>query len=146
MVRETEKHDKSFEPVKLFKNDEKPVIQKNKSNLTPAQKNRIKRIAEKCELPPCTNGPYEVHHIRFLEEDGKDYYRNLIVLCSNHHDDAHGKNPDGKNLLKPQLYKIVKERSNTKSDQIREVLRKKKSNRNSSKSKPRPSSIHPRNV
>lgn len=114
----------TYVPPSIF--PRKPEKKPNKSKLTQTQKSKIKKIVGKCEIPKCPNGAYEVHHIKFVENNGKDTYGNLIVLCSIHHDDAHGKNPDGKNILKPKLFGIVKKRKKTTADQIKNILPKKK--------------------
>ncbi len=122
----------AFEPIKIipikFYGNEESSSKKNKSNLTQTQKNKIKNITGKCEISSCNNAPYNVHHIKFVEDGGTDVYSNLIVLCSNCHDDAHGKNPHGKIITKSKLKEIVKNRSKTRAEQIKAVLQKVKSN------------------
>lgn len=95
---------------------------KPKCGLTQTQILKIKSIVVKCEIPGCNSPPYEVHHIRFCNEGGDNRYGNLIVLCANHHSDAHGKNPHGNSISKGYLYEIVKRRSSTKANQIKAVL------------------------
>jgi predicted HNH restriction endonuclease len=72
----------------------------------------------------CPNDPYEVHHIKWIEDRGTDTYSNLIVLCANCHKDAHGKNPKGKTIKKDTLKNIVKKRSKSKADEIKAILKK----------------------
>ena len=107
---------------KTTKNKSKQT-QKNKSKLTPTQKNKIKNLVGQCEMPGCKNHPHEVHHIKFLEDGGTDSYSNLIVLCGACHNDAHGKNPTGKKIPQPKFKTIVRNRSKTKADGIKEILK-----------------------
>lgn len=45
--------------------------EQNKSKLTPTQKLKIKNRFNQCEMSGCPNDPYEVHHIRWIEEGGQ---------------------------------------------------------------------------
>lgn len=101
---------------------------KNKSTLTQTQKTKIKNCVGQCEIQGCTYPPHEVHHIKFLEEGGTDTYSNLIILCGSHHNDAHGKNLTGAVIPKNQLQTLVKKRSPQKTEQIKQILKKKKKN------------------
>lgn len=58
-----------------------------------------------------------------LHNPYKPPYSNLIVLCGSHHNDAHGKNPQGKMIPKTKLKSIVKGRSKTRADNIKTVLK-----------------------
>lgn len=142
MVKKRSPFDVSFAPLKMkpmnFYGHDNISKEKNKSTLTQTQKSKIKNIAKACEMPKCNNDPYEVHHIKYLEDGGTDAYSNLIVLCSNCHKDAHGKNPTGKSIPKTKLREIVTKRSKTQADLIKAVLVKKKTNSNSSPSNRNP--------
>ena len=95
----------------------------NKSKLTQTQKNKIKNLVGQCEMSNCDRHPHEVHHIKWLNKSGTDTYSNLIVLCGACHDDAHGKNPTGKQIPLSTLRGIVKRRSKTKAEGIKNILK-----------------------
>lgn len=111
-------------PVDVFGNGPgKSQKKSNKSKLTQTQKTKIKNVVGKCEYPGCNHPPHEVHHIKWLEEGGTDTYSNLVVLCGSHHNDAHGKNPQGNMIPKAKLKSIVTKRSKAKSDNIKAILK-----------------------
>jgi len=90
--------------------------------LTPAKKSKIKdAVGYVCEIPRCKSKPYEVHHIVPLSKGGRNIGSNLIVLCANHHRDAH----DGK-FTQAELKKIVQKRSKKVKSAIAAILRDRK--------------------
>jgi 5-methylcytosine-specific restriction endonuclease McrA len=120
-------------PEKLFPNNspfdysgDTSSEKSNVSKLTPARAMKIRYLIGKCESATCKNGPSHVHHIKPREEGGPDTEGNLIVLCSIHHDTAHGKSPDGKITSRTTLKNYVSKRSKTKKDQVRAILKGKK--------------------
>lgn len=112
------------EPVNIFgSRPERSQTKANKSKLTQTQKTKIKNAIGMCEYPGCNHPPHEVHHIKWLREGGTDTYSNLVVLCGSHHNDAHGKNPQGNMIPKAKLKNIVTKRSKIKADNIKAILK-----------------------
>ena len=69
-----------------------------------------------CETPKlvnmqCTYRADEIHHIRFRSEGGKDILENLVALCKNCHDKAHGKNHGNKKMYKNIYLLFTKKRT-----------------------------------
>jgi 5-methylcytosine-specific restriction endonuclease McrA len=95
----------------------------NQSKLTPARSSKIRYLIDKCETPNCKNGSSHVHHIKPKSEEGPDTPGNLIVLCSIHHDKAHGKSADGIITSRTTLKSYVAKRSKTKNDHIKAILK-----------------------
>lgn len=98
----------------------------SQSKLTSARASKIRYLIDKCETPNCKNGPSHVHHIIPRSEDGPDTAGNLIVLCSIHHDKAHGKSADGIITPRSTLKKYVAKRSKTKNDHMKAILKGKR--------------------
>jgi len=61
---------------------------------------------------------YEVHHIKPVSEGGTNVGSNLVVLCANHHKDAHNGT-----ITRTELREVVKNRSEKKKREIRNILR-----------------------
>ena len=59
-----------------------------------------------CEVTLCCDIAVDVHHILFKSQGGKDEIDNLIGLCREHHDIAHGK-IRGKALSKDTLRRLT---------------------------------------
>lgn len=52
----------------------------------------LRRAGNVCEAPGCTMAyPLQVHHVQPLSEGGSNDLSNLIVLCPDHHVEAHRK-------------------------------------------------------
>ena len=47
------------------------------------------RDAGMCQRPDCRAGGTEVHHKIFRSAGGKDEEQNLVLLCQEHHQEAH---------------------------------------------------------
>ena len=87
--------------------------------LTPAKKRRImEAVGNKCEIRGCKSKAYRIHHIKPVSEGGTNVGSNLVVLCANHHTDAH----NGK-ITRAELREVVKNRSEKKKREIRNILR-----------------------
>jgi len=63
-----------------------------------------------CELPTCGKPSEKPHHIVFRSQRGTDEASNLIALCREHHDIAHGK-VKGLALTKEYLLGIVNKKN-----------------------------------
>ena len=61
-----------------------------------------------CEV--CGAVAVDIHHIEFRSQGGTNYIQNLIALCRNDHDIAHGK-VKGQSLSKEWLLEVTKLRS-----------------------------------
>jgi len=86
--------------------------------LTPARELKIKdAVGNKCEMPRCKNRAYEIHHIKPRSENGQDIASNLIVLCANHHKDAHS----GR-INRTELSNIVTKRNKKLKREIGNIL------------------------
>ena len=103
-------------------NKKKANPQRMREALTPAKKRRImEAVGNKCEIRGCKSKAYEVHHIKPVSEGGTNVGSNLVVLCANHHADAH----NGK-ITRAELREVVKNRSEKKKREIRNILRDRK--------------------
>ena len=60
-------------------------------------------------LAPAT----DIHHILFKSQGGTDEIDNLVALCRDCHDAAHGKIP-GKTLSRETLFKVVEARNESR--------------------------------
>jgi 5-methylcytosine-specific restriction endonuclease McrA len=99
--------------------------------LTPAKRRRImESVGFKCEIKRCRSRAYEVHHITPISEGGRNIGSNLIVLCANHHRDAH----NGK-LSRAELRRIVRNRTKRVKDEIKNILKDRKRAETSSRRK-----------
>jgi len=100
----------------------KTDAQKTREALTPAKKRRImEAMGHKCEIRGCKSGDYDVHHIKPVSKGGTNVGSNLIVLCANHHRDAH----NGK-ITQTRLKNVVKSRSKKVTQEINAILRNRK--------------------
>lgn len=71
------------------------------------EQDRDSVLCEVCSSPQC-----QIHHIEMKGMGGNpelNYIENLIALCKNCHDIAHGK-ITGKELTREQLFDIIAER------------------------------------
>ena len=90
--------------------------------LTPAKKRRItEAVGNKCEIRGCQSDAYDVHHIKPVSKGGTNVGSNLIMLCANHHRDAH----NGK-ITRAKLRNVVKNRSKRVKQEINTILRDRK--------------------
>lgn len=90
--------------------------------LTSARAEKIKyAVNQTCEIPRCKNKAHDIHHIRPRKEGGDDIPSNLIVLCANHHRDAH----DGK-ITRTKLTERVKKRRGALKKEMQHILRERK--------------------
>lgn len=97
----------------------KTDAQKTREALTPAKKRRImEAVGHKCEMRGCKSKAYEVHHIKPVSKKGTNVGSNLIVLCANHHRDAH----NGA-ITQVKLKNVVKSRSKKVTQEINAILR-----------------------
>ncbi len=100
----------------------KTDAQKTREALTPAKKRKImEAVGHKCEIRGCKSGAYDVHHIKPVSKGGTNVGSNLIVLCANHHRDAHS----GK-ITQTRLKNVVKSRSKKVTQEINAILRNRK--------------------
>ena len=100
----------------------KTDAQKTREALTPAKKRRImEAVGHKCEIRGCKSGDYDVHHIKPVSKGGTNVGSNLIVLCANHHRDAH----NGR-ITQTKLKTVVKNRSKKVTQEINTILRNRK--------------------
>jgi len=103
-------------------NKKKANPQRMREALTPAKKRRImEAVGNKCEIRGCKSKAYRIHHIKPVSEGGTNVGSNLVVLCANHHADAH----NGK-ITRAELREVVKNRSEKKKREIRNILRDRK--------------------
>ena len=58
-----------------------------------------------CEV--CGAVAVDIHHIEFKSQGGTDHFLNLIGLCRDCHDKAHGKNISGEHLTREDLFAIT---------------------------------------
>jgi len=76
----------------------------DKSRRKPIQSEVIQQLVEECYWSCCCcqnldrSGGVVIHHIKHYSNDGGNEYDNLILLCPNHHEDAHSKST----LTQPQ--------------------------------------------
>ena len=85
--------------------------------LTPAKRRRImEAVGNKCEIRGCKSKAYEVHHIKPVSEGGTNVGSNLVVLCANHHSDAHNGT-----ITRTELREVVKNRSEKKKREINNI-------------------------
>jgi len=68
-----------------------------------------------CETPnlvnsDCTHVASEIHHVKFRSAGGKDILENLVAICKNCHDKAHGKNHGNKKMYKNIYLLFTKKR------------------------------------
>jgi len=114
--------DKYFDPVTGTWKKKKTDPQEMREALTPAKRRRImEAVGNKCEIRGCKSKAYEVHHIKPVSEDGTNVGSNLVVLCANHHKDAH----NGA-ITRTKLKEVVKNRSEKKKQVINNILRDRK--------------------
>ena len=100
----------------------KTDAQKTREALTPAKKRRMmEAVGHKCEIHGCKSEAHIVHHIKHASKEGTNVGSNLIVLCSNHHTEAH----NGK-ITQTKLKTIVKNRSKKVTQEINAILRNRK--------------------
>jgi|GEM_PF-1903262 len=100
----------------------KTDAQKTREALTPAKKRRVmEAVGHKCEIRGCKSKAYEVHHIKPVSKKGTNVGSNLIVLCANHHRDAH----NGA-VTQAKLKNVVKSRSKNVTQEINNILRNRK--------------------
>ena len=100
----------------------KTDAQKTREALTPAKKRKImEAVGHKCEIRGCKSGAYDVHHIKPVSKGGTNVGSNLIVLCANHHRDAH----NGR-ITQTKLKTVVKNRSKKVTQEINTILRNRK--------------------
>jgi len=115
-------NDEYFDPITGTWKKKKTNPQKMREALTPAKRRRImEAVGNKCEIRGCKSKAYEVHHIKPVSEGGTNVGSNLVVLCANHHKDAH----NGK-ITRTELREVVKNRSEKKKREIRNILRDRK--------------------
>jgi len=115
-------NDKYFDPITGTWKKKKTNTQKMREALTPAKKRRImEAVGNKCEIRGCKSKAYEVHHIKPVSEGGTNVGSNLVVLCANHHKDAHNGT-----ITRTELREVVKNRSEKKKREIRNILRDRK--------------------
>ena len=100
----------------------KTDAQKTREALTPAKKRRMmEAVGHKCEMRGCKSKAYDVHHIKPVSKKGTNVGSNLIVLCANHHRDAH----NGA-ITQTRLKNVVKSRSKKVTQEINAILRDRK--------------------
>jgi 5-methylcytosine-specific restriction endonuclease McrA len=58
-----------------------------------------------CEI--CGAVAVDIHHIEFKSQGGTDHLLNLIALCRDCHDKAHGKNISGEYFTREDLFAIT---------------------------------------
>ena len=103
-------------------NKKKANPQRMREALTPAKKRRImEAVGNKCEIRGCKSKAYRIHHIKPVSEGGTNVGSNLVVLCANHHTDAHNGT-----ITRTELREVVKNRSEKKKREIRNILRDRK--------------------
>lgn len=100
----------------------KTDAQKTREALTPAKKRRLmEAVGHKCEIRGCKSDAYDVHHIKPVSKGGTNVGSNLIILCANHHRDAH----NGA-ITQTKLKTVVKNRSKKVTQEINAILRNRK--------------------
>lgn len=73
------------------------MLPKKKIYKSKANYEKYKRKHRLCEIPLCGKSTWlGPHHIVFRSQAGGDENENLICLCKEHHDQAHG--ADSKNV------------------------------------------------
>ena len=96
--------------------------QQMREALTPAKKRRItEAVGHKCEIRGCKSDAYDVHHIKPVSKGGTNVGSNLLILCANHHRDAH----NGR-ITQTKLKTVVKNRSKKVTQEINTILRNRK--------------------
>ena len=100
----------------------KTDAQKTREALTPAKKKRLmEAVGHKCEIRGRKSEAHIVHHIKHASKEGTNVGSNLIVLCSNHHTEAH----NGK-ITQTKLKTVIKNRSKKVTQEINAILRDRK--------------------
>jgi len=115
-------NDEYFDPITGTWKKKKTDAQMVREALTPAKRRRIMEVVgNKCEIRGCKSKAYEVHHIKPVSEGGTNVGSNLVVLCANHHRDAHNGT-----ITRAKLKEVVKNRSEKKKREINNILRNRK--------------------
>ena len=81
----------------------------------------MEAVGHKCEIRGCKSDAHRVHHLKHVSKKGTNVGSNLIVLCSNHHTEAH----NGK-ITQTELKNVVKNRSKKVKQEINAILRNRK--------------------
>lgn len=111
------------ERVKRIKHAKEEL--ENERNESSARDPKVREAAKKrdlyrCCVSGCPNNFLtqsgeqfiEVHHIRPLNEDGKDELSNVICLCSHHHSQVHYANEEGRRLVECAIHEAMEKKFN----------------------------------